>query len=68
MDINLIRSLFTLVLFVAFIILCFWAYSPKRKVSFENASMLPFDEKSTSVESRNGNESQKTQIGDGGND
>ena len=42
MNMILVKSLYTLVLFVAFIALCFWAYSPKRKQSFHDAKMLPF--------------------------
>ena len=42
MDINLIRSLGTLFVFIAFIALCLWAYSPNRKKEFHEAEMLPF--------------------------
>lgn len=67
MDINLVRSLFTLVLFVAFIILCFWAYSPKRRVSFEKASMLPFDESPGAGDDVR-HQPQKTIVGECSND
>lgn len=43
-DINLVRSLGTLFAFLAFIGLCFWAYSPKRKQAFHEAEMLPFED------------------------
>ena len=42
MDINDLRGLSTLFLFIAFVSLCFWAYSSKRKKSFEEAANLPF--------------------------
>ena len=42
MSMILVKSLYTLVLFISFIVLCFWAYSPKRKRSFHEAEMLPF--------------------------
>lgn len=42
MDINDLRGLSTLFLFVAFIGLCIWAYSSKRKKSFDEAANLPF--------------------------
>ena len=52
-DINLIRSLYTLSFFIGFICLCIWAYSPRQKKHFDNAKMIPFsdhtDENSTVI-------------------
>ena len=42
MDINDLRSLFTVVTFAMFIGIVWWAYSGKRKQAFEEAAMLPF--------------------------
>ena len=42
MDINDLRGLSTLFLMVSFIGLCFWAYSSKRKPTFDEAANLPF--------------------------
>ncbi len=42
MDINDLRGLSTLLLMIAFIGLCFWAYSSKRKKTFDEAAHLPF--------------------------
>ena len=42
MDINDLRGLSTAFLLIAFIGLCFWAYSKKRHRSFEEAANLPF--------------------------
>ena len=42
MDINDLRSLFTVVTFSLFIAIVWWAYSGKRKQAFEEAAMLPF--------------------------
>ena len=42
MDINDLRGLSTLFLFFAFLGLCIWAYSSKRKKSFDEAANLPF--------------------------
>jgi cytochrome c oxidase cbb3-type subunit 4 len=42
MDINDFRGLSTLFLMIAFIGLCFWAYSKKRKTSFDEAANIPF--------------------------
>lgn len=41
-DINTIRSIFTLLLFVMFIAICIWAYSKNRKKEFEDAANIPF--------------------------
>jgi cytochrome c oxidase cbb3-type subunit 4 len=42
MDINDLRGLSTLALLIVFISLCVWAYSSKRKKSFDEAANLPF--------------------------
>lgn len=42
MDINDLRGLSTLFLMMTFIGLCFWAYSSKRKKTFDEAANLPF--------------------------
>ncbi len=42
MDIGTLRGLGTVVIMVAFIGLVIWAYSGKRKKSFDEATMLPF--------------------------
>jgi len=42
MDIGTLRGLGTLLVFVAFIGLVLWAYSAKRKGSFDEAASLPF--------------------------
>ncbi|MDU3314729.1 MAG: cbb3-type cytochrome c oxidase subunit 3 [Pseudomonas aeruginosa] len=41
-DIGTLRGLGTLLIMVAFIGLVIWAYSGKRKKSFDEATMLPF--------------------------
>lgn len=42
MDINDLRGLSTLFLMISFIGLCLWAYSSKRKATFDEAANLPF--------------------------
>lgn len=42
MDINDLRGLSTLFLMIAFVGLCIWAYSKKRKSSFDDAANIPF--------------------------
>ncbi|MBE0615249.1 MAG: CcoQ/FixQ family Cbb3-type cytochrome c oxidase assembly chaperone [Burkholderiales bacterium] len=44
MDINTMRSIVTVVAFVAFIGIVLWAYSDRSKAAFEQAALLPFDE------------------------
>jgi cytochrome c oxidase cbb3-type subunit 4 len=59
MDINDLRGLSTALLMIAFIGLCFWAYSSKRKKTFDEAANLPFadeelNQRTMQEESRNG--------------
>lgn len=42
MDINDFRGLITGLLLFAYIGLCFWAYSSKRKAQFDEAANIPF--------------------------
>ena len=42
MDINDLRGISTALVMAAFIALCVWAYSGKRKKSFDEAAELPF--------------------------
>jgi cytochrome c oxidase cbb3-type subunit 4 len=42
MDINDFRSLQTVLAFIAFIAIVIWAYSKRRKKSFDDAANLPF--------------------------
>jgi cytochrome c oxidase cbb3-type subunit 4 len=44
MDIELIRGIVLVVLFVAFLGMWAWAWSKKRKADFREASMLPLEE------------------------
>lgn len=52
MDINDLRGLSTLLLMMAFIGVCFWAYSAKRKNAFEEAAKLPFADDAESPEEK----------------
>ncbi|MBB2496164.1 cbb3-type cytochrome oxidase subunit 3 [Aquipseudomonas ullengensis] len=42
MDIGTIRGIGTVVVFIAFIGVVLWAYSARRKDSFDEAANLPF--------------------------
>ena len=44
MDFTLIQSIWSIVVFVTFIGIVFWAFSSKRKSDFDEAARLPFDE------------------------
>jgi len=44
MDINLMRSIWTVILFVVFIGIVWWAWSGRRKSDFEAAARLPLDD------------------------
>ncbi len=59
MDINDLRGISTLFLMVAFIGVCLWAYSSKRRKVFEDAANMPFadeelNQRTMQEESRNG--------------
>jgi cytochrome c oxidase cbb3-type subunit 4 len=46
MDINTFRGISTIFALIAFIGICAWAYSSRRKKEFDDAANLPFaDEK-----------------------
>ena len=49
MDINTLRSIVTVVAFVAFIGIVLWAYSARSKAAFEQAARLPFDEEDDGI-------------------
>lgn len=44
MDINDLRTLFTVLAFALFLGIVWWAYSGKRKASFDEAARLAVDE------------------------
>lgn len=43
MDAGLLRGIFTALMLVLFIGICFWAWSAKRKTVFERAAQLPLE-------------------------
>ncbi len=44
MDLNLMRAIWTAVLFAVFIGIVWWAWSGRRKKDFEEAARLPLDD------------------------
>jgi len=60
MDINTVRGLSTVFVAIAFLGVCWWAYSPKRKKKFDEAANLPFaDEEQSQLSARKENEQQR---------
>jgi len=53
MDMGLFRGVITVLLLAAFLGLCLWAWSSKRREDFEEAARLPLDENEMN-KSRNG--------------
>ena len=51
MDINDLRSLFTVLAFIAFVGIVWWAYSDRRKQTYDEAAMMPLDDDSPYVPS-----------------
>lgn len=49
MDINVLRSLFTVLVFVTFIGIVWWAYSARRKESFDEAARLALEDDDVGV-------------------
>ena len=52
MDIGTLRGLGTVLVFVAFVGVVLWAYSSKRKNSFDEAASLPFADDETDAKKR----------------
>jgi cytochrome c oxidase cbb3-type subunit 4 len=44
LDLNILRSIATVVSFITFIGIIVWAYSRRNAVDFETAANLPFDQ------------------------
>jgi cytochrome c oxidase cbb3-type subunit 4 len=51
-DINDLRSLFTVLAFIAFVGIVWWAYSDRRKLTYDEAALLPLDGDSPFVPSQ----------------
>lgn len=52
MDINDLRGVSTILVMAAFIGVVFWAYSKKRKKTFDEAANLPFEDDELDQRSR----------------
>ncbi len=44
MDINDLRSIFTVLAFIAFAGIVWWAYSDRRKATYDEAARMPLDD------------------------
>lgn len=49
MEINDVRSAMTVIMFLVFLGIVFWAYGKQRKGAFDEAARLPFEEDETMV-------------------
>lgn len=52
MELIFLRSLFTVLIFAAFIGIWIWAWSAKRKTAFDEAANLPFVEPELPVQEK----------------
>ncbi len=52
MNFGLIHSIYTVILFVCFIGIVWWAYSKKRKADFDEAANLVFADEESPVNER----------------
>ncbi len=52
MDINDLRALLTLLTFLAFVGVCIWAWSSRRKSEFEQTASPIFSEEEDSIHNR----------------
>ncbi|MBL8541790.1 MAG: cbb3-type cytochrome c oxidase subunit 3 [Betaproteobacteria bacterium] len=59
MDVNDIRSAMTVIMFVVFLGIVFWAFSGRRKRAFDEAANLPFDEDDSMVAGKSRNTSKE---------
>ena len=60
MDINDLRSIFTVLAFALFIGIVWWAYSDRRKSTYEAAAMLPLDDDSELIPQAKQNNERKS--------
>ena len=62
MDINDVRGLAAVIVLFAFIGVCWWAFSPRRKKRFDDAANLPFadDEQHENTQASNSTASEST--------
>ncbi len=58
MDINDVRGLAAVFVLIAFIGICWWAFSPKRKQRFDDAANLPFADEAQHEQSQKNSDQQ----------
>jgi cytochrome c oxidase cbb3-type subunit 4 len=59
-DINDLRSIFTVLALIAFVGIVWWAYSDRRKQTYDAAAMLPLDDDSQFVPQVTENQERKS--------
>lgn len=55
MDLGQIRGILTAIIFVAFIGICIWAYSSRRKADFDASAALPLEDDVEMTDKRESN-------------
>ena len=53
MDINTLRAAITVLSFLIFVGIIFWAVSPRNRSNFEQAALVPFTENDAQPDERN---------------
>ena len=62
MDINTLRSISPILVLLAFIGICWWAFSPRRRKQFEDAANIPFaDDKKPAEDEKPSSKSEQEQ-------
>lgn len=57
MDQGTIGSIFTVIVFISFVGVCYWAFSSRNKKNFDEAANLVFDDEETKVSNKEDQES-----------
>jgi len=60
MDINDLRGFSTVLVLIAFVGICWWAFAPRRKARFDEAANLPFADDHSYARSQNSLERQNS--------
>ncbi|MGH1439693.1 MAG: cbb3-type cytochrome oxidase subunit 3 [Cellvibrionaceae bacterium] len=61
MDTSDLHSLSTVLVFIAFIGVCWWAFAPRRKERFNEAANLPFADEDSHERTQNSHDTESKQ-------
>ncbi len=62
MDAGTWRGVFTIVMLLLFVAICFWAFSSKRKTEFDAAARLPLEPDSENLPDASSGEKQRSNV------